>query len=109
MSVNSQMNIERRFLHREFCREPSRNNPERKPPLTNDYLPSIESLNPLTVTQAGLYDRIVNVPKPVKPVRSWHRAPKGTVERFKGCLSDAFPELKELSDEDLKEIERKRH
>lgn len=102
MSVNSQMNVERRLLQG----EPSGNSPERKPPLANDYFPRIEFLNPLAVTQAGLYDRIVKLPKPVK---AWHPASKGVAERFKGCLSDVFPELKDLSEEDLKEIERKRH
>jgi hypothetical protein len=96
------MNVERRLLQG----EPSGNSPERKPPLANDYFPRIEFLNPLAVTQAGLYDRIVKLPKPVK---AWHPASKGVAERFKGCLSDVFPELKDLSEEDLKEIERKRH
>ncbi len=103
MSVNSQMNIERRLFHR----EPSGNNPERKLPLTNDScLPRIDYINPSAITQAGLYDRIVKLPKPLKP---WHPASKGTAERFKGYLSDAFPELKDLSEKDLKEIERKRN
>lgn len=101
-SVNSQMNVERRLLYQ----EPSGNDPDRKPPLANDFLRRIEYLNPLAVTQTGLYDRIVKLPKPIRP---WHRASKGAAERFKGCLSDDFPELKDLSEEDLKELQKKRH
>jgi len=102
MSVNSQMNTERRLFHG----EPSGNNPDRKPPLANDYLPKTQYLNPLVVTQAGLYDRIIRLPK---PLRSWHRASRGAAERFSGCLSDVFPELKGISEDDLKLLQKKRH
>ncbi len=102
MSFNAQMNIARKFIHQ----EPSANNPKNEPTVANDYLPRIEFLNPSAITQAGVYDRIMKLPEPVKP---WHRASKGATERFKGCLSDVFPELKELSEEDMKEIERTRH
>lgn len=102
MSVNSQMSTERRLLDG----EPSGNNPDRKSPLANDYLPKIEYLNPLVVTQAGLYDRIIKLPEPMRP---WHRASKGAAERFSGCLSDIFPELKDISEDELKQLQKKRH
>ena len=102
MSVNAEVNIERKLIYQ----EPSVNNPRSESPVTNDFLPRIEFLNPSSITQAGVYDRIIKLPKPVK---SWHRASRGATERFKGCLSDVFPELKDLSEEDMKEIERKRH
>jgi hypothetical protein len=102
VSVNAHVNIARKLLHQ----EPSVNNPRNEPPVTNDFLPSIEFLNPSAITQAGVYDRIIKLPEPVKP---WHRASRGATERFKGCLSDVFPELKNLSEEDLKEIKRERH
>lgn len=102
MSANSQMNVERRLLYQ----EPSGNDPDRKPPLANDFLRRIEYLNPLTVAQTGLYDRIVKLPKPISP---WHRASRGAAERFSGCLSDVFPELKDLSEDDLKQLQKKRH
>lgn len=102
LSINTHMNIERKSLRQ----EPSMNNPKSQPPEANDYLLNIEFLNPSSITQAGIYDRIVKLPKPIKP---WRRASRGATERFKGCLSEAFPELKNLSEEDLKEIERERH
>lgn len=102
MSINSQMNVERRLL----SPEPSGNNPERRSPLINDYLPSMEFLNPLAITPAGKYDKTEKLPNPLKP---WHRASKGATDRFKGCLSKLFPELKDLNEKDLKEIEKKRH
>ena len=102
MSTNAQVNFERKLLNQ----EPSINNPNNESPVTNAYLPQFEFLNPSPITHAGIYDRILKLPKPLK---SWHRASKGTAERFKGCLSDAFPELKNLSEDDMKEIERKRH
>ena len=102
LSVNSQTHIERRLLNR----EPSGNNPERKPPLMNDYLSTLEFLNPSFFTQAGLYEKTVKLPAPIK---SWHKASKGAADRFKGCLTEIFPELKDISEKELKEIERKRH
>lgn len=102
MSVNAQVNVTRKLLHQ----EPSTNNPRNEQPVTSDFLPRIEFLNPSVITHAGVYDRIIKLPEPVKP---WHRASKGATDRFKGCLSDAFPELKDLSEEDMKEIERERH
>jgi hypothetical protein len=96
------VNFERKLLNQ----EPSVNNPKNEPPVANDYLPRIEFLNPSPITQAGVYDRILKLPTPLK---SWHRASRGVAERFKGCLSEAFPELRNLSEEDMKEIERERH
>jgi hypothetical protein len=100
VSVNSQVNISRKILYE----EPSVNNPRNESPATNNFFPRIEFLNASSIT--GIYDRIIKLPTPVK---SWHRASKGTVDRFKGCLSGVFPELKDLSEEDMKAIERKRH
>lgn len=102
MSINSQTHIERRLLNL----EPSGNNPDKKSPFANDYLSRLEYLNPSSLTQAGLYEKTINLPRPIKP---WHRASKGVTERFKGCLTDIFPELKDLSEKDLKEMEKKRH
>lgn len=102
MSINSQTHIERKLLNREL----SGNNPYRKPPLTNDYSSTLEFLNPSLLTQAGLYERIVKLPTPIKP---WHQASKGATDRFKGCLAEIFPELKDISEKELKEIRRKRH
>ncbi len=102
MSVNSSMNIERRMLQSEA----SGNNPHRNSPITNDYFPRTDFLNPLSITIAGRYDRTEKLPAPVKP---WHRASKGATERFSGCLSELFPELKNLKEKDLKKLEKKRH
>jgi hypothetical protein len=102
MSINSQTHIERRLLNREL----SGNNPERKSPFANDYLSRVEYLNPSSVTQAGLYEKIISLPRPIKP---WHRASKGVTERFRGCLTEMFPELRGLSEKDLKEMEKERH
>jgi hypothetical protein len=102
MSVNSQTYTERRILNR----EPSGNNPDLKPPFANDSLLRLEFLNPSPITQAGLYDKIIKLPRPIKP---WHRASKGATDRFKGYLSKTFPELKDLSEKELKEIKKKRH
>jgi hypothetical protein len=102
VSVNADVSIAWKRLHQ----EPSVNNPRNDSPVSNDFLPSIEFLNPSAITQAGVYDRTIKLPKPVK---HWHRASKGATERFKGCLSDIFPELKDLSEEDMKDIKRKRH
>lgn len=102
MSVNANVNITRKFFHQRL----SVNNPRNESPVTNDFLPNIEFLNPSALTQAGVYDRIIKLPKPVKP---WHRASKGATERFKGSLLDVFPELKDLSEEEMKDIKRERH
>jgi hypothetical protein len=102
MSINSQTHIERKLLNR----EPNGNNPDRKLPHANDYLSRFEFLNPPVLTQAGLYEQTVKLPTPIKP---WHQASKGATDRFKGCLAEIFPELKDISEKELKEIERKRH
>lgn len=102
MSINSQTHLERRLLNQ----EPSGNNPDRKSPFANDYFPRSDFLNSSSVTQAGLYERTIKLPKPIKP---WHRASKGVTDRFKGCLTELFPELKNLNEKELKDIERKRH
>jgi len=102
MSFNSQTYIERKLLNR----EPSGNNPDRKPPLTNDYSSRLEFLNPSLLTQAGLYERTVKLPTPIRP---WHKASKGATDKFKGCLAEIFPELKDISEKEFKEIERQRH
>lgn len=102
MSINSQTYVERRLLDR----EPSRNDPDRKSPLSNNFLSRLEFLNPSPFTQAGLYERTVKLPAPIKP---WHRASKGAADKFKGCLAEIFPELKDISEKELKEIGRKRH
>lgn len=102
MSINSQMHIERKLLNL----EPSGNNPDKKSPFANDFLSRLEFLNPSSITHAGLYDKTINLPKPIK---SWHRASRGATEKFKGCLTEIFPELKNLTEKELKEIEKKRH
>lgn len=102
MSINSQAHIERRLLDR----EPSRNNPDKESPFTNDYSSRIQYLNPSSTTLAGLYERAMSLPRPIKP---WHRASRGATERFKGCLTEIFPELKDLDEKDLWEMEKKRH
>jgi hypothetical protein len=99
VSVNAHVNIARK-LHQ----EPSITDNLEVMLATNDFLPRIEFLNPSAIT--GLYDRVVKLPEPLKP---WHRASKGATEEFKGCLSDVFPELKDLSEEDMNDIKRKRH
>jgi hypothetical protein len=66
----------------------------------------LEFLNPSSVTQAGLYEKTINLQKPVKP---WHHASKGATARFKGCLTEMFPELKGLDEKDLKELGKKRY
>lgn len=102
MSINAEVHIERKWLNR----EPSINSPQIKSaPFTNDYLPRLEFLNPLSVTQAGVYEKNIKLPE---PIRTWHRASKGTTDKFKGCLTEIFPELKDLSEKELKEIEKMR-
>ena len=102
MSSNSQLSVQREIL----APESSGTHNQRASPLVNDFFSSINFVNPVSITQAGRYDRIENIPSPIK---SWHRASKGATERFSGCLSEMFPELKNLSDKGLKGIEKKRH
>jgi hypothetical protein len=105
MSINSSVNIERQIIHQDFSGDSNTTNHLL---LTNNFLSRIGFLTithpPLT--QAGRYDQTINMPKPMK---AWHRASKGTTERFEGCLTKLFPELTDLSEKDLKEIEKKRH
>jgi len=102
MSINSQTYVERRLL----LQEPSGNNPDRKPPFANDRLSRLDFLNPSSITSAGLYEKTIKLPDPIKP---WHHASKGATRRFKGFLTEIFPELKGVSEKDLRDIERKRH
>jgi len=102
MSVNSEAHVERKWLNREW----NINNPRIHPsPFSNDFLPRLEFVNPLSTVQAGKYERIVKLPEPIRP---WHRASKGTTDKFRGCLTEIFPELKDLSEKELKDIEKMR-
>jgi hypothetical protein len=102
MSTNSEMNVQREIL----TLKSTGNDHQNTSPFANDIFSNINFLNPVSITQAGRYDRIEKIANPIK---SWHPASKGTTERFSGCLSEIFPELKNLSDKELKGIEKKRH
>ena len=102
MSTNSQVSVQRENL----TSKPSYTHRQQPTPIVNDFFSSMNFLNPISVTQAGRYDRVETVPNPIK---SWHKASKGATERFSGCLSEMFPELKDLSESEIKRIERKRH
>ncbi len=102
MSVNSSVSLERKIAYQ----DPSGNYSKKdQPSLTNNYFSRIGFLT-LSLTQAGRYDQTINISKPLK---AWHRASKGTTDRFEGCLTKIFPELVDLSEKDLKEIDKKRH
>jgi hypothetical protein len=102
MAINAQVHVERRLLER----EPTGNTPSKDPPFANDYFHRLAFLNPSSVTLTGSYEKIVKLPRPVK---SWHKSSRGATDRFKGCLAELFPELKDLDERELKGLERKRH
>lgn len=102
MSVNSEVHVERK----RFDRVGSINNPLLKSsPFNNDFYSRVEFVNPVSIVLAGLYERTIRLPEPIK---AWHRASKGTTDKFEGCLTELFPELKNLSEKELKEVEKMR-
>lgn len=103
MSVNSQVNVQREILVPNSSNTHGSKSTGR---VANDFFSSINYLNQISITRAGRYDRVEKVPNPIK---SWHKASKGATERFSGGLSQMFPELKNLSEKELKKIQCKRH
>jgi len=102
MSINTEVHVERKLL----SREGNINDPPIKPsPFTNDFFPRLEFVNPSSITQAGMYEKTVKLPE---PIRAWHSASKGATDDFKGCLIEIFPELKDLSEKELEEIKEMR-
>jgi hypothetical protein len=102
MSINSSFNLERQIAHQDFS---GNFNTKDHLLLTNNYLSRIGFLT-IPLTQAGKYDQTINVPKPMK---AWHRASKGTTDKFEGCLTKVFPELIDLSEKEIRRIDKKRH
>lgn len=97
MSVNTEVHVERKQL----SKVGNINNPLREPsPFANDSFLRLDFLNPLSTAQAGIYERTVKLPKPIV---SWHPASKGTADKFEGCLTEIFPELKALTEKELEE------
>ncbi len=103
MTVNSEIHVERRLVYHES----TANTPSTRRHVANDYLARIEFFNPSAITRTGRYE--TTTIKKLLPTKTWHRASKGTTSRFKGCLSELFPELKQLDEQDLRDLERKRH
>ena len=102
MSTNSQVSVQRENL----TSKPSYTHSQQPTPIVNDFFSSMNFLNPISVTQAGRYDTVETVPNPIK---SWHKASKGATERFSGCLSEMFPELKDFRSIPLISLSLKRH
>ncbi len=104
MFINSQVSVQREIL----VTLPTSSHGPPPVPFVND-LPSrtnFLNLNRISITFAGRYDRVETVPNPIK---QWHKASKGATERFSGSLADVFPELKDISEKELKRIQRTRH
>jgi len=103
MSINTEAYVERKWLHKETdINNPPSITPK---PFNNQFVARRELVNPALVAYAGRYEKVLKVPEPVKP---WHRAIRGTTDKFRGCLTEIFPELKDLTDKELKEIEKMR-
>lgn len=102
MSINTEVNVETKQLNKAG----NINNPSLKPsPFANDSFLRLDFLNPLSTAQAGVYERTIKLPRPIRP---WHPASKGTTDKFEGCLTEIFPELKSLSEKELKEAQKLR-
>jgi hypothetical protein len=56
-------------------------------------------------TSQGDFQEIIRLPK---PIFSYHAALPRTLEKFDAQLSELFPELSNLTDEELEKISRKR-
>ena len=75
--------------------------------IAEKYFPSLLAkinLRP-AFTTAGNYELVIHLPEPVYPL---HRAIPGTVEEFKNKIREIFPDLPKMTDEDLKDLSRKR-
>lgn len=79
--------------------------PSKRARFDNAFYSRVDFVNPLCSAQAGLYEKTIGLPE---PIMSWHRASKGTSDKFAGCLTEIFPELKNLSEKELRDMEKTR-
>jgi len=104
MSLNSEVHVDRKLLDKLG----TVNNPlapSKCARFDNAFYLRVDFVNPLCNAQAGLYEKTIRLPA---PIMSWHRASKGTTDKFAGCLAEAFPELKNLSEKELRDMEKTR-
>lgn len=104
MSLNSEVDVDWKLLDKlGTVNSPLR--PSTRARFDNAFYSRVDFVNPLCSAQAGVYEKTVRLPE---PIMGWHRASKGTADKFAGCLADIFPELKNLSEKELRDMEKTR-